>query len=141
MKRNPWPYAIALYFVLFISAMTIWIVFAVRNDHQLVRRDYYEQELKFQNELDSFQRASGENIQISYQPETRILTFTFPHNTTGTIHFYRPSNVRSDRQVPLALQNGVQTIDVKAFDPGLWKVQLHWSANGVEFRHDRRIVL
>jgi nitrogen fixation protein FixH len=141
MRRNPWPYAIALYFVLFISAMTIWIAFAVRNDHQLVRRDYYEQELKFQNELDSFQRAAGENIQISYQPETRLLTFTLPPNATGTIHFYRPSNVRSDRQIGLALQNGIQIIDVKAFDPGLWKVQLHWSANGAEFRHDRRIVL
>ena len=141
MKRNPWPYAIALYFVLFISAMTVWIVFAVRNDHQLVRKDYYEQELKYQNELDSFERAAGANIQIAYQPETRLLTFTFPQEATGTIHFYRPSNVRSDRQMPLALRNGVQTIDVKAFDAGLWQVRLHWSANGAEFRHDRKIVL
>ena len=141
MKRNPWPYAIALYFVLFISAMTVWIVFAVRNDHQLVRKDYYEQELKFQSELDSFQRAAGADIQITYQPETRLLTFTFPPEATGTIHFYRPSNVRSDRHVPLSLRNGVQTVDVKGFDPGLWKVRLHWSANGADFRHDRKIVL
>ncbi|HUS37671.1 MAG TPA: FixH family protein [Verrucomicrobiae bacterium] len=141
MKRNPWPYAIGLYFVLFISAMTMWIIFAVRNDHQLVRKDYYEQELKYQSELDSFERAAVVNIQIAYQPETRLLTFTFQQEATGTIHFYRPSNVRSDRQVPLALQNGVQTIDVRAFDPGLWQVRLHWSANGAEFRHDRKIVL
>jgi nitrogen fixation protein FixH len=141
MKRNPWPYAIALFFAIFISAMTIWIVFAVQNDHQLVRKDYYEQELKFQNELDSFERAAGANIQISYAQDTRILTFTLPQEATGTIYFYRPSNVRSDRQMPLALRNGVQTVDVKAFDPGLWQVRLHWSANGAEFRHDRRIVL
>ena len=141
MKRNPWPYAIALYFAIFISAMTTWIIFAVRNDHQLVRKDYYEQELKFQNELDSFQRAVSANIQVAYDPAARIVTLRFPEDVNGSVHFYRPSDVRADRQMPLALKNGVQTINVQTFDPGLWKLRLHWSANGAEFRHDRKIVL
>lgn len=141
MKRNPWPYAIALYFVIFITAMTGWIVFAVRNDHQLIRKDYYEQELKFQGELDSLERGASANIQVAYEPTTRLLTVKFPHDAAGTIDFYRPSNDRADRQLPLLVKDGVQTVDVQTFEPGLWKVRFTWSVNGAEFFHDRKMVL
>jgi len=141
MKRNPWPYAIALYFVVFISAMATWIVFAVRNDHQLVRKDYYEQELKYQNELESFSRAAEGSVVVAYEPKTQFVTIRLPGNAAGTIDFYRPSDVKRDRQFPLSTRDGIQRINVREFDPGLWKVRLTWTANGAEFRHDQKLVL
>ena len=36
-QRNPWPFAIVLFFVVFISSMAAWITVAVRNDMDLVR--------------------------------------------------------------------------------------------------------
>jgi len=140
MKRNLWPHAIALYFVVFVSAMATWIVFAVRNDHQLVRKDYYEQELKYQNELESFDRAAGA-VLVGYDPITRLVTVQLPEDATGTIDFYRPSDVRLDRQLPLSTKGGIQQINVREFDPGLWKVRLTWTAGGAEFRYDQKLVL
>ena len=50
--RNPWPYAIIAWFVIFITAMTVWAVVATRNSMDLVRKDYYEEELRHQQQIE-----------------------------------------------------------------------------------------
>jgi hypothetical protein len=141
-KRNFWPYAIILYFVIFIGAMTAWIVFATRNDQELVRKDYYEQELKYQGELERTTRASVLPVTVAYDSSTKQISIALPANAeTGTIYFYRPSRASLDRELPLALSDGAQTIDVSKFEQGLWKLRLAWKAGGVEFRRDESLVL
>jgi hypothetical protein len=141
MKRNPWPYAIILYFVFFITFLAVWITFAVRNDHELVRKDYYEQEMNFQNEIDSSARAAALNIAISYEASKEAVTITGPSMTTsGTIYFYRASQAKMDREIPLLLKDGAQTIDVRGFERGLWKVRLSWTVNGLPYRRDESLI-
>ena len=142
MKRNPWPYAIVIYFAVFIAAMATWICFAVRNDHELVRKDYYEQELQFQTELDRAQRARAVNVNVSYDAVKNAITVQLPLDTSnGSIYFYRPARAALDKQIPIALEHGIQTIDVRDFAAGLWKVRLSWNANGNAYQHDTTIVL
>ena len=142
MKRNPWPYAIVAYFVIFIAAVTIWITFAVRNDQQLVRSDYYEQELKFQNDLDGQARGATTHASLDYDALKQLISISIPSPVAkGAIYFYRPSDAKLDRQIDLVLEGGAQKIDVARFQGGLWKVRLTWTAEGIEYHHDTRIVL
>jgi hypothetical protein len=142
MKRNPWPYAIVIYFVVFIGAMASWIVFAVRNDQQLVRNDYYDAELKFQADIDGRSRAAAVNASIDYDAAKQIVTITAPEEaTTGSVYFYRPSNAKLDREISLALKDGAQAIDVRDFETGLWKIRVRWTLEGTEYRRDAIVVL
>lgn len=142
MKRNLWPYAIILYFIIFISGMVSWIAFAMRNDHELVRKDYYEQEIKFQSEMEKRARSSALRIKVAYDAPTRRIEVRIPGAvSTGTILFYRPSNAKLDRELKIVLKDGSQTIDVRGFESGLWKVRLSWTANSEEYRHEESIVL
>jgi nitrogen fixation protein FixH len=142
MKCNPWPYAITAYFVIFIAAVTIWITFAVRNDQQLVRRDYYEQELKFQTDIDGQSRAASVNVYVDYDATKQTITLALPQvATAASVYFYRPSNAKLDREIKLALTNGAQAIDVAKFESGLWKLRVQWIADGAEFRHNATVVL
>jgi nitrogen fixation protein FixH len=142
MKRNPWPYAIVAYFVIFIAAIIIWVAFAARNDPQLVRNDYYEQELKFQTEIDGQSRAARVNVSIAYDPTKQIVTVGVPSSaTSGSIYFYRPSNAKLDREIALALNDGSQSIDVRSFESGLWKLRVRWTAGGAEYHHNATIIL
>ena len=43
---NPWPYAVIGFFVVFISLIVIFIVFSLGQEIQLVRPDYYEEEIR-----------------------------------------------------------------------------------------------
>lgn len=141
MKRNFWPYAIVLYFIVFIGAIAAWIVFATHNDQELVRKDYYDQEILFQKEIDNRARAAALNVKISYDAIEQSVRIDLPSQVSqGTVYFYRAAHAKLDREFPLVLNDGVQSIDVRNFERGLWKVRLHWLAEGVEFRHDQSLV-
>src|SRR4051794_34320246 len=119
MKRNPWPYAIILYFIVFIGAVATWIVFAARHDHELVRKDYYDQEMKFQSELDNQSRAASLNVKISYIAADQFVRIDLlSQASTGTVYFYRAAHAKLDREFPLVLKDAVQLIDVHDFERG-----------------------
>jgi nitrogen fixation protein FixH len=142
MKRNPWPYAIIAYFIVFMGAIVLWISYAVRNDQQLVRKDYYEQELKFQTDIEGQSRAANVNISVNYDSTKQTVTVALPAPAaSGSIYFYRPSDAKLDREITLALTNGSQSIDVGAFESGLWKIRVQWIAEGAEYRHNSTVVL
>jgi nitrogen fixation protein FixH len=150
-KRNPWPIAIVAYFVVFIAAMVTWIVYASRQQMELVGRDYYEKEILFQKQIDASDRArqAGNGVKVAYdfaqQAVTLQLSAAQPASANvseGTIHFYRPSNARLDHNVPMSLDSaGAQTVDVKGLAPGLWKVRLSWRVNGEEYYYDQSVVV
>ena len=146
MKRNLWPYAITAYFVLFITGVITWVVFAVHHEDQLVRPDYYEHEMRFQQQIDRAARtaALGSGVQVTYQLAEQTLRLTLPGQETsgGTVRLYRPSDAKLDRSVKLELDaRGSQTIDVAGLEPGLWKVRLSWSTDGNEYYFDQPVIL
>lgn len=139
-KRNPWPYAIVAYFAIFITGIVVWVSFAIRNDQELVRKDYYEHEIKYQNEIDRLERAAAAPARVEHNASERAVTIALPANATdGRIYFYRPSAAKFDRQIEL--HQTTQTMDLKNFEPGLWKLRLAWKLNGAEYRHDQTLVL
>jgi hypothetical protein len=149
IRTNPWPCAIIGWFLLFGSGMAAWVVMAVRNDPDLVRADYYEQEIAYQKQIDRLQRTAamrGE-ISVSYESVRQQVALRLPAahlagQPAGSIYFYRPSNARLDFELPLALDaTGAQRISTVKLQGGLWKVRVHWTSAGQEYFHDQSLVL
>lgn len=147
-ERSLWPYAIVGWFVVFGSAMAAWIVVAVRQNLDLVRADYYEHEIRYQQQIDRQARTQplGSTVQVAYdaaQQHIRIaLPATHAAQARGRINFYRPSNAKLDREVKLTVNAaGQQTLDAKPLQPGLWKVRVQWTAGSEEFYFDQTVVI
>ena len=147
-KRNLWPIAIIVYFVVFITGIVVWVSFAMRHDDQLVRPDYYEHEIKYQGQIDrivrtrSLQAAAG----VSYDHSSRAILLTLPrdssHAAEGTVHLYRPSDARLDQKLTLLLnERGEQRIDTSALQGGLWKVLVTWQVGDQEFYIEKPLVI
>ena len=149
MKRNPWPYAIIAYFIVFISGVVTWVTFAIRNDDQLVRPDYYEHEIRYQKQIDRVHRTAPIKAEILavYDYPARKVAITLPAQTNrdtakGEIHFYRPSDSRLDRRFDLAIDSQfTQIFDVTEFKQGLWKVFVTWSDRGGDYYFEKILVL
>ncbi len=149
IRSNPWPYAIIGWMLLFGTGMAAWVVVAVRNDPELVRSDYYEQEIAYQQQIDRLSRTAAVRSEVSVaydlakaQVALRIPTAHLADKPTGTIHFYRPSNARLDFKLPLAVDaSGVQNVATTKLQAGLWKVRVSWTSGGHEFFHDQSLVL
>ena len=146
-KRNPWPLAIIGYFVVFISAMVVFIVWAVRQKEDLVRPDYYAEEIRFQQHVDRVARTKRlqATALISYNDTTRIIAVAVPRthqSATGFIQLYRPSDAAQDKRIPLSLDaHGAQNIDVRGLSEGLWKVRCYWKVSDQEFYVDESIII
>jgi hypothetical protein len=148
-SHNLWPHAIIAWFVIFTAALAAWITFAVRQKTDLVRSDYYEEEVRFQRQLDRLNRTAAirSEVAINYDATKRQVTLLLPtahlaSQPAGQIHFYRPSNASLDFQVPLAVDAaGLQRIGTGALRGGLWKVRVQWSAAEHDYFFEQVIVV
>lgn len=148
-SHNLWPLAITTWFVLFAAALVAWIAFATRQRMDLVRSDYYEEEVRFQRQLDRLNSTAairGE-VAIHYDATKHELTLLLPaahlaSRPAGQIHFYRPSNASLDFDVPLAVDAaGLQRIGTEALRGGLWKVRVQWTAAEKDCFFEQAIVV
>jgi nitrogen fixation protein FixH len=145
---SPWPYAIIGYFIVFVTGVAVFIIWAVTQDMDLVRKDYYEQEILFQQQIDRQKRTAelGAQAAVNHDTARQALTIHIPARhvagASGTIHFYRPSDAKLDHQVRLApAADGTQQINMQSLRAGLWKVAVQWTADGQEYHLDRAIVI
>ncbi len=151
-KKHPtnfWPYAIIAWFVAFVSALAAWTTFAVGQKMDLVRPDYYEEEVRFQNQLDRLNRTTairGE-VLVQHDAAKREVLLILPAShlgagLAGRLHFYRPSNASLDFDVPLAVDpRGLQRISTDGLLGGSWKVRAQWTAGGLDYFIERQIVV
>jgi hypothetical protein len=151
MKSTPslWPWGITLACVLFALGLATMVVIACSHKVDLVRPDYYDEEIRYQAQLDRLNRTArlSEAVRITFDDTSRRLTISLPPAhagpaTAGRIELYRPSATNLDRQIKLALDaNGHQTVDTATLIPGLWKVRVHWTVQQEEFFADQSIIV
>lgn len=147
-SRSPWPIAIAGFFVIAILFIVSFIAFAVRQREDLVSADYYEREVRFQSQLDTMNRSQPFATQsvVTFEPAQQAIIITLPVTQTsgakGSIHLYRPSDARLDRELPLDLNNeGIQRLNAKKMSDGLWKVRVKWTTNGQEYFVEQPVIV
>jgi len=146
--QNLWPAGLILFFILFIAFIAGFVVFASRQKMDLVRPDYYDQEIRFQQQIDRVQRTAPvlADADIGYDRAAGLVTVRLPsvqrHDISGTVSFYRPSDASLDSQVALGLDPaGSQSVSVRAMRAGLWRVRVQWKAAGGEYYFERQIVI
>jgi len=147
--RSAWPYVIAVYFAVVITAIAIFITWAVKQNMDLVRNDYYEQEILFQQHIDALARAKalGSKARLNFNGNAHALLIQIPSDHTtlpfkGTVHLYRPSDARLDRRVELKPSAaGEQLVNTAQLAPGLWKARVEWTANRQAYLLENNIVV
>jgi nitrogen fixation protein FixH len=148
-KRNFWPVGILVTFAVFVAGTVGLVVLSARNNVDLVRPDYYEQELRFQEQFNRRARTQAlpQPVRVTYDTAQRRLTLALPAahaaaHVAGEIQLYRPSSAGMDRRVPLQLDaQGRQTLDTAALSDGLWRVRVAWRVGNEDFAFDEEVVL
>lgn len=148
-RRSGWPYALIATFAVFISWLATFAVIAVRNTMDLERADYYEQTIRYQDQIDRAARGAGvrNELAVAYEPATGSVQLQIPaeharRKASGTVTFYRPSDARLDRDIPLAPDvAGRQSLDVAGWPAGRWKLRVTWQVDGQDFYFDDSIVV
>ena len=145
--RNLWPYGILAAFGLFFCGLFSVIMIAVTHGETLVSEKYYDQEIVFQNQIDSNDRAQKAGAAISRDSVNGNIIVSLPasqlsQNVSGTIELYRPSDPNLDQQLQLKPEaDGRQTLDASKLTTGLWQVRARWNAGGQDYFLQQRITV
>jgi hypothetical protein len=147
--RNLWPIGIIAACALFVAGTAGLIVIACSQKVDLVSKDYYEQELRFQGQIDRAERARRVATQasVAYEATRQCITIFLPPgqargNVWGSIELYRPSAAGLDRAVKLEPDaGGIQRLDARGLAPGLWKVRVSWTAEKETYYLEQKVVV
>ena len=122
------------------------VYISMQQDLNLVRADYYNEELAYQDQIDRINNYKN----LLNKPEIKrygdVLSINFPQENIkmekGQVWLYRPSVSEMDRKFEMKLDDKNQsTIPLHGLKVGLWKIKLSWSDGSKEFFTEESIVL
>lgn len=140
MKIN-WGTAIVIAFMAFISFIMYFVISMSTDknfDHDLVVEDYYQQELKFQDDINKVENAKNLSKNISFKKTDNGILLSFPkdlniNDIKGKVFLYRPSNKQLDFEMPISLSNHNLLIPDNSLLDGRWNIKIDWSHKADEF--------
>ena len=143
-----WGWKLAIGSALFMSMIIYFVVQSFQNETHLVSKDYYEEELNFQNKLNATKNAKNlkldsvllftvvENqIQISYP------NFFVGNGSEGEVLFYKPSNSNHDRTFACDLNKAYQAIAKSNLEPGPYFAKTTLKKDGKEYFFEKRLTV
>jgi nitrogen fixation protein FixH len=129
---------IVVLYVSFVGLILTLVFMSYGHDVELVSKDYYAQELKYQDKLNAISNANALPKSISHKVGGGTIILTIDSslvNTgiSGTINFFRPSDSSMDTQFKMNFVEGQQVIDAKKLSHGSYKMQLTWKSSGKNY--------
>jgi hypothetical protein len=148
-KLESWPVGIAVIYLLFVSLLIAFVIFSRFQQVDLVTEDYYEQELKYQQQIDRTNRAQAlsKPVDWKYNVNKDYLLVEFPKEidpmkVKGHILFFRPSDAKQDKLTALNLTSeNTQTINTKNLSSGFWKLKIFWQVENIEYYKEGNLVI
>lgn len=146
MKFN-WGTGIVLAFIAFIAFIMYFVVLSFRDpasNHDLVTEDYYQKELKYQEDLDAAKNLeeAGGGMRIEVLEEGIIIRFPEymePGEIDGTVSLYRPSNKRLDFKTPIQLSERQLLIPRSSLLDGRWDLRVDWEYQGKPYLFQQKL--
>lgn len=137
-----WGKGIFITIVVFVIFMISLVVVCVKQDDiHLVTQNYYEEEIKYQDQIEKMINASeiGYTVLV-YDSQLKKVDLKLPKGAKGTLHLFRPSDARLDQKIAFDItESNSSSVDVKDLKPGYWRIKLSWSEDGKEFYEEKKI--
>jgi nitrogen fixation protein FixH len=142
-----WGTGIGIVFVVFAIGILIMVRISMNREVDLVSEDYYQQELRHQDQIESERRSNDLSEQMSIGVAPGELTLKLPRSfspdsTSGTLMFYRPADRQKDFIVKLKLDSAnTQLVSTSSLQKGLWKLKVRWAHHHLDYYHEEAIVI
>ncbi len=143
MKFN-WGTGILVFLILFLMACAAFIIFALRQDVNLVHRDYYEKGVDYTDQMNVNARSVdlADSVQIRFQNEYLFIEFQkslVEKIDSGKVLFFRPSDSGKDKLYPMNFTDNGLVISNQYLVPGRYILKLSWYTHGLKYEIDKQV--
>jgi len=141
-----WGNKLILVFIGFAGLMTTLVYKAVNTRFELVSKEYYQDELRYQDKIDGRTNASSIGA-ITVATEGEELVLQLPDEMKGMIikgeaWFYCKTAAIKDLRLPLLTdEEGKQRIERKKLPADKYLLKLSWEASGKKYYMEKEIEL
>lgn len=128
-------------FMTFIGSMVFW---AFTKNADLIREDYYESELAFDETKLEKANYNALNESITIEKIESGVVFSFPpfmqNMQNGKIQFYRPDQKKYDREFELVMDDYMkQSLAYDNFHEGYYDVFVTWGDSQKKYRFESNL--
>jgi hypothetical protein len=93
-----WGYRITFLYLGFVGIIITLVTISSQNKEELVAKDYYAQELLYQNKLNAINNEKQLDKSITHEVTDASIILTSPfEKSKGTIQFFCPSDSKNDK--------------------------------------------
>jgi hypothetical protein len=135
-----WGWRIAIVYTVFAASTIGFVAFAMTEDVELVRKDYYEYSLKQDETQASIVRGNSVASDVTIDLGKATLTVKLPASiqaSQATVTLYRPSTASLDKTYSM-IDNAVE-IPLHDLVRGHYRVVLEWKVANESYRLERAI--
>ncbi|MBK8552055.1 MAG: FixH family protein [Ignavibacteria bacterium] len=142
-----WGIKIIISFILFAAGIITMAAISISRSTDLVSENYYEQEIKYQDQIDILKDSFFLDEKISITTDIDFIILKIPdmkdlQNLKGEIHFYRTSDAKKDFKINFNPDSeGIQKVSAAELDKGLWKVKLSLTDGGKKYFVEKNIFI
>ncbi len=138
-----WGHKITIVLVLFAALMFTLVYKSIKTDFQLVSKDYYKDELQFQQVIDGSKNANALTTSLTLTQTQNGISIQFPQEMKdkvleGDIWFYCSYNDRNDLRLKIdATKEAIQLINRSQLAAATYTVKTNWKADGTLYYNEQ----
>ena len=140
-----WGNKLVLVFVAFVALMATLVYKAVNTKFELVTKDYYKEELRYQDKIDGAANAKTAG-EIELMQDAATLTLQLPVSLKSSIAegeawFYCKTDAAKDKRMLVTIEDGVYSFDKSSFAKGSYQLKLQLTSNEKQYYYKENITI
>ncbi len=142
-----WGHKLTIVFIAF-AAFIFFLIYKTTQSHfDLVSKDYYKDELAYQQVIDGTNLANKLSSGIQVQQQNDQISIQFPQEmkqkkAEGTIFFYCSADSGKDKKINIQLsEEAVQIIPAKDILPGKYVLKINWKTDNQNYYNEQPVTI
>ena len=141
-----WGNKLVVVFILFAILIGTLVYKAVNTKYELVSKDYYKDELRYQDKIDGKNNASKlSNVSVTQDADAVLIDLPSEmkgKKIDGEAWFYCKTDAQKDRKIALQVDtSGRQLILKSQLAKGAFELKLNWQSGGEKYYTEQNITV
>ena len=133
-----------LVYVTFVAGIGFLVFKASSQKFDLVTKDYYEQELKYQNVIDQSVNAAKLSAPVTVNKTDTKLQIGFPaemkdKKKTIDFYLYYPADAKKDFRKAIEINENDFVQALPSAMKGMYELKLSWEVEGVKYYFEKKL--
>lgn len=143
MKFN-WGYKILVVYSIFVAGILFLAFKSSQQKNELVQKDYYADELKYQNVINASQNAKDVGDELTTLKKDDHLLVSLPpffknKQAKGDVHLYYPADESRDISKAFSTNSGEFEMELLSRMKGYYTLKLDIDVSGKQYYYEQKI--